>query len=90
MRVGRISRAIGASQFGRLVLETSLRMAFAEMNMNRIVVEVLVGNDRALHLYESIGFKREGLLRERAWHSAGPRDAIALSLLAAEWMPESG
>lgn len=78
-----------SSGIGRLVLEGSLRMAFAEMNMNRIVVEVLVGNDRALHLYESLGFKREGVLRERAWHSSGPRDAIALSMLATEWTPES-
>lgn len=73
---------------GRAMLLASLDMAFTELGMNRVVVEVIVGNDRALHLYESVGFVREGLLRERAWQSGGPRDVICLSLLSRDWQSD--
>ena len=68
-----------------MMLGSSLDMAFDELELNRVVVEVLVGNDRALRLYESLGFRREGLLRERAWQSAGPRDVVTMPILASEW-----
>lgn len=70
---------------GKDMLLASLDMAFTELGMNRVVVEVIVGNDRALYLYESVGFVREGLLRERAWQLDGPRDVICLALLSRDW-----
>lgn len=78
-----VSRGAGV---GRKILGLSLEMAFGELGLNRVVVEVLEGNDRALGLYESLGFRREGLLRERAWQTAGPRDVITMAILASEWL----
>ena len=71
---------------GRAMLFLALKQAFEELELNRVVVEVLVGNQKALKLYESIGFVREGYLRERAWHTSGPKDVISLSMLLKEWM----
>ena len=70
---------------GKALLCLSLEMAFMELRLNRVVVEVLVDNVRALGLYESMGFVREGTLRQRAWLSSGPRDVFGLSILADEW-----
>jgi UDP-4-amino-4,6-dideoxy-N-acetyl-beta-L-altrosamine N-acetyltransferase len=70
---------------GRAMLFLALRQAFDELELNRVVVEVLVGNQTALRLYESIGFVREGYLRERAWHTSGPKDVISLSILRKDW-----
>ncbi|CAB4707229.1 MAG: UDP-4-amino-4,6-dideoxy-N-acetyl-beta-L-altrosamine N-acetyltransferase [Actinobacteria bacterium] len=70
---------------GRAMLFLALQQAFEELELNRVVVEVLVGNHTALKLYESIGFVREGYLRERAWHTSGPIDVISLSMLRKDW-----
>ena len=70
---------------GRAMLFLALQQAFKDFGLNRVVVEVLVGNQTALKLYESIGFVREGYLRERAWHASGPIDVISLSMLRKDW-----
>lgn len=81
-----IDRGIG---IGSAALFLSLKFAFDDLNLNRVVVEVFSDNVKAIHLYESIGFQREGLLKERAWHSDGPKDVIVMALLAREWKSRS-
>jgi UDP-4-amino-4,6-dideoxy-N-acetyl-beta-L-altrosamine N-acetyltransferase len=70
---------------GRAALWGSLRIAFEELHLNRVTVEVLSSNLRALKMYESIGFVREGILRQRAWHGSEPKDAICLAILESDW-----
>ena len=70
---------------GRAALSESLRIAFEELHLNRVTVEVLTSNLRALKLYESIGFVREGVLRQRAWHGSEPKDAISLAIIESDW-----
>jgi UDP-4-amino-4,6-dideoxy-N-acetyl-beta-L-altrosamine N-acetyltransferase len=70
---------------GRAMLFLSLEHAFEELDLNRVAVEVIVGNDAAIKLYESIGFLQEGLLRERAFRRSGPVDALILAMLRSEW-----
>lgn len=74
---------------GKAMLQLSLDMAFVELNLNRVTVEVLSTNSSAIKLYESAGFIHEGVLRERAIHEAGPQDAAVLSMLRKEWFPIS-
>ena len=66
---------------GREVLRSALSMAFDELGLDRVYVEVVVTNTRALALYESVGFERVELLRGRALQSAGPVDAHRLVLI---------
>ena len=40
-----------------------LKYAFEELELNRIFLNVLEDNERAIHLYEKCGFKYEGLFR---------------------------
>lgn len=70
---------------GKVALSESLRIAFEELHLNRVTVEVLSSNLRALKLYESVGFVREGILRQRTWHGTEPKDAICLAILETDW-----
>lgn len=70
---------------GEGLLRLGLDMAFGDLDLNRVTVEVLTGNSRAVALYEKVGFVREGLLRQRAWQTTGPRDAFLMSILRSEW-----
>jgi [ribosomal protein S5]-alanine N-acetyltransferase len=62
-----------------------LRYAFGEMNLRRIEADVDPRNEASIRTLERIGFKREGLLRER-WNVGGEvQDALFLGLLRSEW-----
>jgi UDP-4-amino-4,6-dideoxy-N-acetyl-beta-L-altrosamine N-acetyltransferase len=70
---------------GKAMILKSLNIAFSELKLNRVAVEVLSDNHQAMKLYESVGFVREGTLRDRAIHATGARDAIIFSILKREW-----
>ena len=67
------------------MMDESLHIAFKELGMHRVVVEAIVGNDRAIALYESVGFRREGILRDRAQQSHGYVDVVIMGILEFEW-----
>lgn len=71
--------------YGKAMMDESLRIAFEDLDMHRVVVEVIVGNDRAIALYESAGFRREGVLRDRAQQSHGYVDVVIMGILDSEW-----
>ena len=48
---------------GRALLTELLRIADEDLILVRISLEAAEENARAIHLYESLGFEREGLLR---------------------------
>ncbi len=62
-----------------------LHYAFEEMNLRRIEADVDPRNEASLRTLERLGFRREGLLRER-WNVGGEvQDALFLGLLRSEW-----
>jgi RimJ/RimL family protein N-acetyltransferase len=70
---------------GRAACRAVLAVAFDELDAHRVALDVFEGNVRALNLYRSLGFRREGVLRE-AVHDAGQfRSLIVMSLLAHEY-----
>jgi diamine N-acetyltransferase len=54
---------------GRRILSEIIRIAFEEIGVHRLFLDVFGDNLRARHLYESLGFVYEGIMRE-----AGMRD----------------
>ena len=50
--------------FGRKAIQEIKRFCFKEMKCHRLWLDVLENNERAVHLYQSEGFKEEGKLRE--------------------------
>ena len=50
--------------YGKAATRWMIDYGFAQLNLNRIHLSVLDSNARAVHVYESLGFQKEGLLRE--------------------------
>ena len=62
-----------------------LDYAFGPMNLRRLEADVDPRNSSSLRILDRLGFKREGLLRER-WDVEGDiQDSIFLGLLNREW-----
>ena len=67
------------------VLQTLLRFGFAQMNLNRIYLQVFAGNERAVHLYEKLGFQHEGRWRQAEFRHGRYHDLLWMSVLRDEW-----
>ena len=64
---------------------------FAETACHRFLLEVFTDNTRARHVYRSLGFTEEGLLREAVKRPDGSRvDQVLMSLLRPEWRRAAG
>jgi RimJ/RimL family protein N-acetyltransferase len=68
-------------------LTALLDFAFGTLGMRRLEADVDPRNAGSLHAVERLGFRREGLLRER-WKVDGElQDSVLLGLLSHEWRP---
>ncbi len=68
-------------------LKAVLAHAFGPLSLNRIEADTDPQNVRAARLLEALGFRREGVLRER-WITNGRKsDAALYGLLRSEWTP---
>lgn len=58
--------------FGRALFEMAVRMAFVDLDAERVVLAVAIRNERARRLYASCGFREEGsVLKSRTPDGAG-------------------
>jgi len=74
--------------YGFEAMQLALQFAFHEINLHRVQLTVFSYNARAIHLYEKLGFRKEGVFRE-ALNRDGQRHHMFLyGLLRREW--ESG
>jgi len=71
--------------YGTDAIETLLRYVFEELNMNRVYLIADERNARAIHCYEKIGFRREGLLRQNRHKDGTYANDVEMSLLQEEW-----
>jgi RimJ/RimL family protein N-acetyltransferase len=73
---------------GELLLRAVLAEVFGPRGGHRIGLDVTTDNVRALRLYDRLGFRREGLLRECWLRPDGAWvDCHMMGLLAREWQP---
>jgi len=59
---------------------------FTSLNAHRIEAEIEPENIRSAHLAQRLGFRREGLLRDRLFVADQPRTQQMYSLLRSEWL----
>jgi diamine N-acetyltransferase len=71
----RIVVAAPGRGLGRRILNDLIRIAFEELHAHRMFLDVYEDNARARHIYESLGFVYEGIMRE-----AGERNEKFISL----------
>lgn len=60
---------------------------FEKLGLHRIALEVYAFNPRARHVYETVGFVAEGILRDALRWDGEWIDATVMSILAPEWNP---
>lgn len=58
---------------------------FDTLNLNRIWLHVFADNARAIHVYEKVGFRTEGVLRQAGFRGGRYLDVVSMALLRAEW-----
>lgn len=66
---------------GRALLAAIIELADLWWNIRRLELNVYADNAPAIALYESFGFKREGLLRDYAWREGAYVDSLAMARL---------
>ncbi len=57
-----------------------INYSFNQFNLNKIYLEVLKENDAAINLYEKLGFREEGILREDIFKNGKFKDVLIMSL----------
>ena len=70
--------------YGTDAMRTLCRFGFEHMNLHRIELDVYAGNERALHVYEKVGFRVEGRRRDALFKYGRYHDIVAMGLLEGE------
>lgn len=74
------------SGYGFEAVNVLLTYAFLEQNIHRISLNVFAFNERAIRLYERIGFQQEGRSREAIFRDGRYHDIIQMGLLQTEFI----
>ncbi|HEY0280404.1 MAG TPA: GNAT family protein [Solirubrobacterales bacterium] len=62
-----------------------LDYAFYEWDLHRVIIEVVVGNERSQAIPERLGFRQEAILREAKLVHGSHEDTRLYAMLAPEW-----
>lgn len=71
--------------YGSDAMNLILRFAFESLNLKRVSLTVFEYNERAIHSYEKVGFKREGCLRQWMQRAGQRYNLIFMGVLRSEW-----
>jgi len=81
----RIVVAVPERGLGRRVLQELARIAFRELGAHRLFLDVFEDNARARHLYEGLGFRYEGIMRQAAHRDGQWCNLHLMSILESEY-----
>jgi len=70
---------------GRKIGAVALDFAFGQLSFHKVCGQVLGYNHRSIRFHESMGFKREGLLREQFYDGKDYHAVVCFGLLIGEW-----
>ena len=68
-----------AAGIGRALLQEAVNLADNWLMLIRLELTVFTDNERAIHLYESMGFQREGIRRKAAVRNGVYMDELAMA-----------
>jgi len=85
IRLQRIVVAQPGQGVGRFMLAGILDYVFRELKAHRLWLDVFETNLRAQHVYEGLGFRREGILREAIFRDGEYHTQILMSILDREY-----
>jgi ribosomal-protein-alanine N-acetyltransferase len=81
---------LAKAHWGKGIMSEAMRavidFGFEKMELNRIEVYIMPRNKRSIRMIKSLGFKREGLLRQRYFDEFGNyADDVLFSMLRTDW-----
>jgi diamine N-acetyltransferase len=85
LELKRIVVRVPGRGLGRQMLHLLLNKAFEEYGAHRLWLDVFENNLRAQHLYSSLGFRRDGILREVVYRDGEYQSLILMSMLRHEY-----
>ncbi len=74
---------------GKQLLAEVADRVFGEHSAHRLFLDVFVTNDRARHVYESFGFREEGIMRDAIYRDGTYHSLVLMSLLETEYRSRS-
>ena len=72
--------------YGTESMKLLLKHGFNTLNLHRIWLQVFANNKRAIHVYEKVGFKHEGIFRQAYYKHGSYVDIQLMSVLKHEWL----
>jgi diamine N-acetyltransferase len=73
---------------GTETVEVLLDFAFGELRLERVYLYVMHFNERGRHVYERVGFRLEGTLREAFYRHGRRHDVDLMAILRGEWLAQ--
>jgi RimJ/RimL family protein N-acetyltransferase len=58
---------------------------FRNLKLHRIMLEVFDFNPRAIRVYEKVGFRQEGVLRDSLFYNGAYHNTIVMGILESDW-----
>lgn len=83
--IGIGNRALWGQGYGAEAMNLALEFAFYELNLHGVHLTVFSYNQRAITLYEKLGFQREGAYREYLQRDGQRYDMLLYGILRHEW-----
>lgn len=71
--------------YGSEAIILALNYGFGMFNLHRIELSVFEFNERAVHVYEKLGFVKEGIKRDTLYFNHGYHNEIIMSILEDEF-----
>ncbi len=71
--------------YGKETTQLMVDYAFETLNLNRVQLHVSKENERAVNIYEKIGFIKEGVLREAMYFDNRYVDFYLMGILKTDW-----
>jgi len=71
---------------GKESMKLILQYAFKKLNLSRIYLRVLEGNNGVIRLYQSLGFAQEGILRRHYWVNGKYENVLIFGILRSEYL----
>lgn len=71
--------------YGKEAMKLLMAWAFEDAGAHRGFLDCKEYNDRALHVYESLGLQREGILRDTIFVDGKYENLVVLGILDREW-----
>jgi diamine N-acetyltransferase len=76
--------------YGAEAIHLMLDYAFGYLNFHRVAIGVVGTNERALHFYEKVGFKREGIQKDGYFYNHSYQDFVMMYMLEDDYRERNG